>query len=90
MTVLWQSELFPKLQMTDEELEYLKKHFPEVDKFHPLLVQAERWLSVNPDRQPKRDWKRFFRNWVRNHIQFAERAKEAEKTFEKAGIPARY
>jgi hypothetical protein len=65
-TIIWQSKRFPKLQLTREHLEVLREAYPNVGQFYPELKKAEAWLFVNENRVPKKNWRNFINNWMRN------------------------
>ncbi len=69
-TVIWRSKYFPELYLTKEHLEVLRYAYPQVEQFEPELRKAEAWLFVNPDRRPKKNWRRFINNWMRNAVDF--------------------
>lgn len=69
--IVWQSEFFPQLIVTDRMLEIWKRAYPNVKKFQPELLRAEAWLEAHPTRHPKKNWKAFLNNWMRNADEFA-------------------
>jgi hypothetical protein len=74
--IIWQSKWFPKFILTQSHLEILRYAFPSIKHFEPQLKEAELWLFNNPERRPKKNWKRFLTNWVRNSVKFAAKEKE--------------
>lgn len=68
--IIWQSKMFPKMFLTSEYLTVLKYAYGELGKFEPELRKAEAWLFSHPDRVPKKNFKAFINNWMKNAVEF--------------------
>lgn len=69
-TIIWQSKIFPKMILTKEHLEVLKYAYPQIKQFEPELRKAEAWLFVHQERAPKKNWRAFINNWMKNTVEF--------------------
>lgn len=63
--VIWQSKLFPEMQLTAKHLSVLKYAYPQINRFEPELRKYEAWLFSNPERVPKKNWRKGITNWMR-------------------------
>lgn len=65
MQIKWQSKLFPKLILTEEHYQEMRKLFPNIVSFKTEMEDLEKWLWANESRRPKSHWKTQVSNWMR-------------------------
>ncbi len=76
--IIWRSKLFPKMMLTKEHLAVLKYAYPQILAFEPELRKAEAWLFVHQERVPRKNWRAFINNWMKNTIEFRSNAKSSQ------------
>lgn len=75
-TVIWQSKVFPEMQVTDLMRDVFRTAYKNLKHFEPELRKAEAWLVTHPDRIPRRNWRAFINSWMRNANAFAVQDRE--------------
>ncbi len=85
MQIKWQSKLFPKLILTEEHYQEMRKDFPEIESFRDQMEKLEKHLKYNPGKVPRSHWKTKISNWmiVANEIAKEKRAYRLRKGMEK-------
>ena len=73
--IVWQSKLFPKLVMTEQLLEVLRRAYPAVKHFEPEMRRLEVHLFTRPAERPKRNWNAKIDNWMKKADEIARRPK---------------
>ena len=64
-SIKWQSNLFPKLTLTEDHYREMRARFPHIESFRDEMKKLEDWLWVNESRRPKSRWKKAIGNWMR-------------------------
>jgi hypothetical protein len=73
LSIKWQSKLFPKLILTEEHYQEMRKLFVNIESFKVEMEKAEKFYWANPEKQPKSQWKRAVSNWMRIADDIAKR-----------------
>lgn len=75
--VIWRSQLFPRLLLTDTMLSLYRRAYPSIKAFQPIMLQIEIWLTNNPHRIPKRNWGNLVNTFCRRQNEDAKHPRKA-------------
>ena len=74
--IKWQSQLFPKLTLTEDHYQEMRKLFPDIESFKTEMEELERWLYANESKRPKSHWKAQVSNWMRKANRIAREKRQ--------------
>jgi len=63
--IKWQSQIFPEMVLTEEHYTLLRQRLRYINSFREELEGLELWLSDNPHRAPKKNWRTFITNCMK-------------------------
>ena len=74
--IKWKSSLFPRLFLTEDHFQVMRRIYPYIDSFQREMERLEGWLYVNPQRVPKKNWKNQINNWMKTADKIAQRERD--------------
>ncbi len=81
--VKFQSKLFPDLVLTDEHYQLMRPRLRYIESFRDEMEKMELWLADHPQKRPKKNWRTFITNWMKNANRYADEHIHKQPRFSK-------